>query len=552
MKKFILLILAVSVALPVAAKRPKRVEHKEPEVMKIVLDSAKIVGYIHGYNPSYPFKTGELSRHNPFSGESLPQVFLIADNGTFEVEFPVWFPSQVTLNIGGLLFTPYVEPGVTLNVMLGTDPVKKKIVMAYNGALARENDEIDAFERTDVPWAQRSEAYKSDDWRATDKLFRPVMNDNLRRLDEALAADSISKKVYDFLRYKELMHYAEDMLSRKQYVDDAPTPPEYYAFMREIPFDDPGFIAVSDWVIPNRIEFMGPMRQDYYKQFTGMGPDEFLESRGAKLTDEEKNSFFYRIGEDKEVIEKRQNTVDSLKKTYPTLFEDYNKYWESIPIPPSGADKDRQFIAYADSVWHSLTGRKSGLMMDIVAMNLLDDIQREAANLSPSRIVQHHRAIYDLVEHPFLRDEVWRHYEQMLPKMGGRATELPEGPAADILHGILDKFKGKPVLVDFWGTGCGPCVATLKGNKEDRAKVEAKGDVTLVYITDPSWSPNETHYKQFCADNALTNSYRLTGDEWNLIAALLKISSVPRYVLFDAETRIIDDHYNGHSMREFL
>jgi thiol-disulfide isomerase/thioredoxin len=558
MRKLILLILTVSVALPVAARRAKRPEPKAPETMTIVLDSAKIAGNIYGYNSSFPFKTGELSHFNPFTGAQIPQAFLIADDGTFEVKFPAWFTSQVMLKMGGLLFSPFIEPGATLAVTLGTDPVKKKIVMVYNGDLARENTEITAFERTDVPWAQREEAYKSDDWQATDNLFRPVMNDNLRRLDEALAADSISKKVHDFLRYKEFMHYAEAMLSRGLYARDAPAPPEYYDFMREIPFDDPGFVSAATWVIANRIEFMDPINRGYYKKFTRMGPAEYFENRGIKLTDEEGASFtpkYNVVGEvitiDEEETAERELTKEKVREKYPEVFEEYEKYSESILPFPGRVENVRLRLAHADSVWQALTGRQPGLMMDIVAMNALDDIRRNAGDLSPADIVRQHRVVYDRVEHPFLRDEVWRHYEEMLPRMGGHAVELPQGPAADIMHGILDKFKGKPVLVDFWGTACGPCVATLKGNKENRVQAVAKGTVVLAYVTSPSWSPHPAQYEQFVAENELTNSVRLTQDEWNLVAGMLKILSVPRYVLFDEQGRVVDSHHSGF-LQEFM
>ncbi len=99
-------------------------------------------------------------------------------------------------------------------------------------------------------------------------------------------------------------------------------------------------------------------------------------------------------------------------------------------------------MIYADSVYRALTGREHGMMKDLVAMRELRHIRGMAASelkIIPSETLQLHRMVYDLVELPFLRDEWWLHYERMMPQMTGNATDIPEGPAKDILFGIVGK-----------------------------------------------------------------------------------------------------------------
>lgn len=560
MKKLIL-VLAVLVALPAIAnakkpraKRKARIEVAAPETAKFVLDSARIKGTIEGYGPSWPFKTGQMALHNPFTGAAMPQAFLIAEDGTFEVEFPVWFPSEVSMDLGGLWIPIYVGPGATVEVRWYLDDVTRTRTWAFSGDLARQNNEMKGFQRTQITRSQYDTMSNSSDWKIAEGIMRGVMDENLRSMDEALAAGAVSEDVYRLLRYKEQENFAEEMLSYAgsydYYNNGKKVPREFYSFMREIPFDDPGFLTFAGWVIPNRLEFMKPLRDSYYSKFTGMSFPQYLESKGVEVTDDERRSAVIYSSYSKEEIERLSRIRDDLKARYADMHEEYQQYSETIPTFPDAVEGVRLFNAHADSVWQALTGRPSGLMMDIVAMQELKNIQREA-HLSPADIVQIHRAVYDNVEHPFLRDEVWRNYEALLPKMGNMATELPEGPATEILRGIVDRFKGKPVLIDFWGTACGPCVATLKDNKEQRAKVEEKGGVTLVYITCPSWSPRLAEYDQFVADNALTNSFRISNDDWNLLSPLFNLSSVPRYIHLDEQGRVLNEHHSG-AMNEFL
>ncbi len=552
MKHILLLILAVLLPVAANAKKP-RVRNKvhsevsTPVEAKFVLGSARIMGKIEGYNSDFTFTTGQIDIENPFTREALPQVFLIAADGMFETEVPVWYAGLVEIIMGKEYFELYVEPGKALEItFVKTQP-------HFTGDLADVNAEINAFDRTEVSREQRQEMRDSDDWQAVQAGYRNIMDDNLLRLEQARKDGTISDKTYGILRNVELAEFTEELLRYQmdRYYADKETPVEFYAFLREMPLDDPAFIITNGRAVANYVAFIRPLAQtsDMYSSFsTSDGnnvtisiPD-FLEDKGDVLSTDERWWL---------TVPTEEWTTDSLLKKkyacvagnfYPRFIELAKDHELTRRFTPE-VSYTRRGLDYADSAWLALTGRKPGLMMDIVALTELNNVSRKAPDLTPSDILQLHRAVYDHVEHPFLRDEVWRHYEQMIPMMGGKAIELPAGPAADILHGIIGRFKGKPVLVDFWGTSCAPCRAALERNKEQRAAVEAKGDVALAYITAPLWSP--VGYERFITNNAMTNSFLITDDEWNIIAPLLKLNSVPRYVLFDEQGRILNADHSG-------
>ena len=47
---------------------------------------------------------------------------------------------------------------------------------------------------------------------------------------------------------------------------------------------------------------------------------------------------------------------------------------------------------------------------------------------------------------------------------------------------ILANYKGKVVLVDFWATWCGPCMAAMKEMKPLKDEIKGK-DVVFLYLT---------------------------------------------------------------------
>jgi peroxiredoxin len=101
----------------------------------------------------------------------------------------------------------------------------------------------------------------------------------------------------------------------------------------------------------------------------------------------------------------------------------------------------------------------------------------------------------------------------------------------------LSKMKGKVVLIDFWATWCGPCVAEIPNVKKTYAKLHKKG----FEIVGISLDSKEDKLTEFVADKGMTWPQHFDGKGWsNTIAKEFGIRSIPAMWLIDTNGNLVD------------
>lgn len=132
-------------------------------------------------------------------------------------------------------------------------------------------------------------------------------------------------------------------------------------------------------------------------------------------------------------------------------------------------------------------------------------------------------------------------------KTGFVVNETPKTEAGKIFDGIIKKYKGKLIYVDFWATWCGPCRSGIERIKPLKEELAGK-DIVFVYITNPS-SPQNTWSNMI--PDIKGEHYRVTTDEWNFLTSMFNISGIPHYVLVGKSGEIINPNF-GHFDNQML
>ena len=123
-----------------------------------------------------------------------------------------------------------------------------------------------------------------------------------------------------------------------------------------------------------------------------------------------------------------------------------------------------------------------------------------------------------------------QHITQQLANLEGvYYKKLDEVTPENILQTILDKYKGKTVVIDIWATWCGPCHVGHKAMKP--MKEEMKGrNIQFVYLTPPS-SPLPTWLEMIKDIDG--DHYYLTKEQYGYILSHYESNSIPTYAIYD-------------------
>lgn len=106
----------------------------------------------------------------------------------------------------------------------------------------------------------------------------------------------------------------------------------------------------------------------------------------------------------------------------------------------------------------------------------------------------------------------------------------------DIEKFVAENYAGRPVIIDFWNTWCGPCMAAHK----EVDKIKEVGDydgVAFLYLSNTS--SGEKEWKKH-APLIGGEQVRLSDEDWDELCKFFGIDGIPYYVVMDKTHKVID------------
>ena len=109
-----------------------------------------------------------------------------------------------------------------------------------------------------------------------------------------------------------------------------------------------------------------------------------------------------------------------------------------------------------------------------------------------------------------------------------------------ILRKLIEPYKGKFILLDVWGTWCGPCKAALKNSQEEYERLNPYDIVYLYLANNSSEESWENVIKEYNVTGDNVVHYNLPTEQQAAIEHYLGVNSYPTYKLIDRDGNILD------------
>lgn len=549
-------------------------------------EQSRIIGYIKGYDSRLGTDKGVIYASNIITNENHPVVVNLYPDGRFEATIPMQYPAFFNVFIRNKPFVSYLEPGHTLALVLDWDEfliADRLRNIQYNfrdvefrGTLATINSELLKADLKMSDWKDTEKKRKTltpDEYKAYE---RQRINERLELIRDQSIKYAFSQKTIELLKSQVYLLFGANLLDYALYremlvlsdttgkVTKVTIPDEYYDFLLWISLNDQVLLSsVYAYEFINRFEFCKPFSSAKSKSL--ITPEKsFIQY----LKTEHQNTY---TAEDEKIIEIYANLkqikdhaeyVKYLEAYKPALraFDERHKaekklYVKKYVEPLSKALQKNGLIEdmlLRDSVFSNVLHlSKPNLMYDITKVRSLNNSFKRIPDINEAEEVLN--ATLKDIQNRFLISEGQRMFRQTYPEDNVFTYELPDTEAGVMFKGIIAPFRGKYLIVDFWESSCGPCVAGIKQNKTLREKLKDNSNIAFLYICSEG-TPKE-RYDQFVEEQRLENSWRLTEDQYIMMRELFKFNGIPHYEYVDREGKIMTrglDVYKVESSLEDL
>ena len=174
---------------------------------------------------------------------------------------------------------------------------------------------------------------------------------------------------------------------------------------------------------------------------------------------------------------------------------------------------------------HPLDHERTSLAPDVV-----DTLKAMISNPDCIAMIEKKNNYYLAIEN--------REFDKLVLKSSDNLKDLSEGEV--LLKKILEPYKGKFVLLDVWGTWCGPCKEALSHSTEEYERLKDY-DIEFLYLANNSpqtaW---ENVIKEYNVSGPNVAHYNLPREQQAAIERHLNVNAWPTYKLFNRNGDLLD------------
>lgn len=512
-------------------------------------DSITVSGHIEGYDPGCGLKVMQLVIDDLAVGHTTPIALPIKPDGSFGRRFLLPMAQLTYISLGrGNYFDVYLEPHNDLEVQIDYDKwvERRPDALTFGGSLARVNTEINA-----CPVENSAVFYtldpQTDPWEAKRKILAKHEAE-AAEIEAYIREGNVSAKAAQILRHNALNEKTTDLLSFADQHYSGPLLPEdfYSDFLPEVLRADSTILAADSFFLLNRLGFMHVLpsyRYDVNVALVRPAVDFFAENC-IELTDE-----------DRALIRKVAD-FESPDSVQECTFSDWAYMNDALVEAARRGNKEQE---YKDREFFArkvvLTGKDETNNNDFIRRVCGTDelplvwqfavTAREACNY-PEDFLPGMTSHYEITNQ-YLIDRVT---ESAAPKPGAR--KLPDTEAGSFMRQLIEPYRGKYLLVDFWDISCGPCRAGIEANRERRERHRGNPGFAFLFLASEKGSPLE-RYNDYVEKNLKgENVRRLSEDRMILLRELFEFNGIPRYILFNPEGEVVDSNSRPYNFWELL
>ena len=515
-------------------------------------DSVTIVGWLKDM-PSSVWKRGGKSFStavkNIIADEQQSFSAPMDSLGRFTLKLPLLNSSQAFLDWDRSRISTMLEPGETYfylcdyttgqRLFMGTDARLQNELLAYPHEWANA--------RMEKRGGEEKEAMEF--WELTNR----EREKQLAKLQETLTQHpNLSKRYIDYLTGYYLTGQGWSMMQARFSMKAWKLPQAYMEYVGESIWKN--VVKLKPYTL---YRDFATFKRDYIEQLergrtvTWIDILRSLSDRAElSLTDEQWNVLdTYEAGLNKlnadysrlQTEEEKQALVDSfnasvdikpIREIHETFYDHIDKevpfvsLRESLAVIDSvGCDQNLRDLHLAYMLYASIDNSRKPLDANVIAW-MEQEIQLPAAKAAVKELNDVYLAVQrrELVSNSL--------------KSSDAVKGMSDGEK--ILRKLIEPYKGKLILLDIWGTWCGPCKAALKNSQEEYEHLKDY-DIIYLYLANRS---DEESWKNVIKEYNVTGDnvvhYNLPTEQQTAIEHFLGVNSFPTYKLIDRDGNILD------------